>query len=404
MTAQYRNRIQVFQKSLSPAQVGLVSKPAEISYFTGFETLVPEEREAYFLVTATKAVLFHASFSPVTKISGIEYLATTSLEAVSKKISELVEESIRSDTTLSDELPEIATHIVHESNKITDLLLDYSSLFVTEFKALEKIATLSISPTNQQKIWQQRMIKDEFEQAAIQKAATLTKETLEHLQSLITQGKTEAQLAWEVESYIKQQGGVLAFPTIVAYGPHAALPHHQPTSKNLQLETPILLDFGAKVDGYCSDMTRTIWFGEKPSREFLNIELAVKAAYDAALQVCEQFVQAYAFGASNFSADGDGEIATDTPSDISIPISQLDTAARTSLEKAGYGKNFIHTTGHGLGLEIHEQPSIYKTTTTLLQPGMVFTIEPGVYLPEKIGYRYENTILLLKNKVVELTR
>ncbi len=372
MTALYIDRLKNLQKTLLPSQALLLSKPADIAYFSGFETLVPQEREAFLCICAKQAVLFHASFSPVTQMPGLAYKPTTSLPAIQQTITDW---------------KKLGTLVPHPATGSTDLLLDYTSLFVSEFKVLEQTEDVVCNPHNPQKIWQLRMIKDAMEQAALSNAAELSKKTLEFITPHIKPGVTELDLADEIERYIKQYGGKLAFPTIVAFGAHSALPHHQPTSLKLASETAVLLDFGAQMHGYCSDMTRTLWCGEQPSAEFTAAESAVFAAYEAALAVCKTW-------------------HTTTVSQEPAPttIGALDVAARDSLTQAGFGKEFIHTTGHGLGLEIHEQPSIYKTTPTLLQIGMAFTIEPGVYFAGKFGYRYENTILLDQDRVLELTR
>jgi Xaa-Pro aminopeptidase len=377
----YTQRLQLFQNTLSTHDIVLLSKAADIFYYTGFVTLLPEEREAFVVVTKQKVVVFHAAFSPVTAVPGFEYQDTTSLETVRQTIEQLVGSTVSPAEDTTD-------------SPTPKLLLDYSSLFVSEFKVLEKIeqaGKLQISPLNQHTIVQQRMIKDEAEQDAIKRAADLTKAAWAHVQTCIKTGITETELAWEIESYIKSHGGLLAFPTIVAYGGHAALPHHQPTSTALEEETAVLFDFGAKVDWYCADMTRTIWFGKQPSQEFIIVEAAVKTAYQKALAVCQEFVDTVETVAGSNSTTAQPTVA------------DVDKAARTSLDTAGYGKNFIHTTGHGLGIEIHEQPSVYRTNPTPLKLNMAITIEPGVYLPEKLGYRYENTVLLQAKKVVELT-
>lgn len=367
MQSLYTVRLQNFQQLLSSSQVVLISKPADICYFTGFITLVPEEREAYLLISSKQVHLLHTSFSPVTQLEGISYTPSTALETLSKTISEVVAElGLTVDSA--------------------NILIDENNLFVSEYQSIKTKLNTQLHPLPPQKIWQLRMIKDEQEQAATKAAATLTIKAYTHLQQFIQEGATELELAWEIESYIKQKNGVLAFPTIVAFGEHAALPHHQPTATALKKETAVLLDFGAKVDGYCADMTRTIWFGDQPTKEFAAAQTAVMAAYAAGLSVCK-----------NYTTQDSSE------QERAVPVSEIDTAARQALEQAGFGKEFIHTTGHGLGLEIHEPPSIYKSTPTLLKPGMLFTIEPGVYLPGKFGFRYENTVLVSKNEVQELT-
>lgn len=355
MSANFIKRIQSIQQKIKPHQAVFLTKPVEIQYLTGFISLVPEEREAYFCITAKKAELIHASFSPVEKIEGVLYRFHPNPQTLQKVAQELLEQGI------------------------TELLIDTKTMVVEEYKALQEIPGYRLSPFDSAVLWQLRKIKDESEQKALRAAAILTKKTYDYIAALLCLGITELELASKIEAFIKENGGKLAFPTIVAFGAHSSLPHHQPTPTPLQKETVVLFDFGAQVDHYCSDMSRTVWFGDKPSKEFMTIETTVLAAYDAAVQKVADIAKG-------------------------VAISALDIAARDVISKAGFGPAFIHTTGHGLGLEIHEQPSIYKNTTTSLLNDMAITIEPGIYLDRKFGYRYENTILCTPQGAVELTK
>jgi Xaa-Pro dipeptidase len=189
-------------------------------------------------------------------------------------------------------------------------------------------------------------------------------------------GVTELQLAEECEVLFKKYGSnQLAFPPVIAFGSHTALPHHQPTNTALKKEMAVLLDIGGRVDGYCGDMTRTWWFGDVVPEEFTKLEKIVLEAYAAGLAAVH----------------------------VGCGSDEIDQQARNVIDKAGYGKYFIHTTGHGVGLEIHEQPSVYFKKKVLLPEHAVFTIEPGIYLDGKFGYRYENTILIEATGAKELT-
>jgi len=211
--------------------------------------------------------------------------------------------------------------------------------------------------------------KDEIEN--ISRACKISAETWKQIKPLIKIGKTERGIANQIHSKMLELGADRvpeSFPTIVAVGSHSATPHHETGDRRIQQNCVVLVDFGCKVNGYCSDMTRTIFIGRETPR-YIKVKKAVDAAYDAALELVRP-------GAK---------------------VSDVDRAARDAITKAGYGKQFIHTTGHGLGLNIHESPNIYLKSKGKLKEGMAITIEPGVYIEGKFGYRYENTLLVTLN-------
>ena len=212
----------------------------------------------------------------------------------------------------------------------------------------------------------QREIKDEGEIAILRRAATLGCELFAEVQEHIAAGATEMDVALELEYRARQRGAeAMSFDTIVASGIRSALPHGRATRQKLPRRGFVTLDFGVVVDGYCSDMTRTVHLGKGSPR--------ARQVYEAVLEAQEAAVAAVAPG---------------------VTCAAVDRAARSVLEHAKLGKWFSHSTGHGVGLEIHEGPRLAAGVEQVLQPGMVITIEPGVYLPDEFGVRIEDMVLV----------
>ena len=345
------HRIESLQTLIPPDEAWLLSNPTDIHYYTQFDCLVTTEREAYLVVTSTQATLIHSAFSPTSTVpSKIERRQGTFV------------------TQLPDHLRELQKHY-----SFIKLAVDTTNISHHEFLHLEKVAQITLAPLDRSSITYQQAQKDELEQAAITSAISITTQLFKWIHEVLQPGISEEKVASQLYQKMLQLGGDItpAFPFIVAFGEHTALPHHQPTSKVLELETPVLIDMGARYKNYCSDMTRTFWFGEHPSKEFLKVEKTVFAAYTAAEEIVLQ---------TN---------TTNPPLALDV-----DSAARNIIAEAGYQKEFIHTTGHGLGLSIHEKPSLSWQNHEPLRPGMAVTVEPGIYLPGKFGYRHENTLLI----------
>jgi Xaa-Pro aminopeptidase len=214
---------------------------------------------------------------------------------------------------------------------------------------------------------EQRVVKDADELAAIERAAAITDETFEHLLGLLRPGLTEREVAEEIERFMRERGAEgCAFPAIVAGGPNAALPHAVPTERPLAAGETIIVDMGARVDGYCSDMTRTICLGRPPA--------GMRAMYADVLRAQQTCIEGLRPGLSG---------------------RQADALARDVLTAAGRGEQYLHGTGHGLGLEIHEDPRLGRIDDgPPLGPGMVLTVEPGAYVPGYGGVRIEDTVHL----------
>jgi Xaa-Pro aminopeptidase len=208
-----------------------------------------------------------------------------------------------------------------------------------------------------------REFKDEEEIERIRQAQQITDETFVHLQGWLRPGLTEQEVAAEILRFMLARGAeALAFPSIVASGPNAALPHAIPTGRKLEEGEPITIDMGARYQGYCSDMTRTICLGEPDAklREMYEVVLRAQLA-------CEEGLRA------------------------GITGQDADALARTAIEQAGYGEYYVHGTGHGVGLEIHENPRMGRLRSEApLGAGAVVTIEPGIYIPGWGGVRIED--------------
>jgi Xaa-Pro aminopeptidase len=209
-----------------------------------------------------------------------------------------------------------------------------------------------------------RMVKDGGEIAQLQKAAHLGCRLFEEILPRMEPGITEIAVAAQLEFLARGLGAEgMSFETIVASGLRSALPHGRASQAKLPRRGFVTLDFGVILNGYCSDMTRTVHLGRAGRAE--------RAAYDAVLEAQEAAVQAVEPGAT---------------------CGAVDEAARRILRKAGLAKWFTHSTGHGVGLEIHEQPRVAAGQETRLEPGMVVTIEPGVYMPGRFGIRIEDMV------------
>jgi Xaa-Pro aminopeptidase len=211
-----------------------------------------------------------------------------------------------------------------------------------------------------------RLVKDADELALLEKAAALGCELFEEILPRIESGVSERTIAAHLEYAARSRGAEgMSFETIVASGARSALPHGQASGARLPRKGFVTLDFGVILDGYCSDMTRTVHLGGTSRRE--------RYAYDAVLEAQQAAVESARPGVS---------------------CAVVDEAARGVLRKAGLDEYFTHSTGHGVGIEIHEQPRIAKEQETKLVPGMVVTIEPGIYIAGKFGIRIEDMVAI----------
>jgi Xaa-Pro aminopeptidase len=220
-----------------------------------------------------------------------------------------------------------------------------------------------------------RMIKSADEVAAIRKAARIADDAFAHISGMIRPGMTEREIALEIDCFVRRNGAEeVAFETLVAEGERSALPHAKPTDRQIREQEFVVLDFGARVDGYHSDITRTLLFGAPDERR--------QRVYDIVLEAQRRAIAAIKPG---------------------LQGSQVDAVARDYIAEQGYGEYFGHGLGHGLGLEIHDGRILTKKSEIVLRPGMIMTVEPGIYIPGWGGVRIEDDVLVTQRGSEVLT-
>jgi Xaa-Pro dipeptidase len=220
-----------------------------------------------------------------------------------------------------------------------------------------------------------RRIKNQTELEKLARAAAITDAVGEEIIERLRPGQTELEVSVMIGAAIGAHGGTLSFESLVQSGPNSALPHMRPTGRKLSAGDFVLLDFGAALDGYKADTTRMAVVGE-PGEKHAEIHRLVLAAHDAAIAAVR----------------------------AGTTTGAVDAAARQLIDAAGMGDRFFHRTGHGLGLEAHEDPSLDPGSTTVLEAGMVFTIEPGIYIPGWGGVRIEDDVAVERSGCSLLTK
>jgi len=221
-----------------------------------------------------------------------------------------------------------------------------------------------------------RQVKDAGELDRMARAASIADRALGEVLDLLSRHRTEHEIALALDSAMRRLGADdRAFETIVAAGPNSAKPHARPTARPLEAGDPVVIDFGATFDGYRSDMTRTFCVGGRPSAEIARIFDVVAGAQAA--------------GVASVRAG--------------VSTGAVDEVCRSHIAAAGLGGAFVHSTGHGVGLDIHEEPSVSPGATAILSPGIVVTVEPGVYLAGVGGVRIEDTVVVTEDGCRSLT-
>ena len=253
---------------------------------------------------------------------------------------------------------------------------DGNTLIYTQFQQLKKYYPKVKFLPKAETIEKNSVIKDESEIRTIQRAVAITDDVFDEMLSLIKPGVTELDLAAEISYRQKKHGAEGdAFESIVASGERSALPHGRASAKKIQKGDLLTLDFGCIVDGYHSDMTRTVVIG-RPKSEAKKIYSVVRDAQERAIESVRAGMKA----------------------------KNLDAVARTMIRGQGFDKFYRHSLGHGIGLQIHEPPRISVLSTTVLETNMVITIEPGIYIPHLGGVRIEDDIVVRNGRCEVLNR
>ncbi len=277
-------------------------------------------------------------------------------------------------TSLTDPHEKVAARLVREAG-LRELAFEDDEVTVATFAALQKaMEGVSFAP-EKQVVEALRQIKDESEIALIEKACQIASRAFEVILGMIKPGMTELEVRFALENEMYSRGAEkIAFDTIIAAGANGALPHAIPGNRTIEKGDLLTMDFGAKVGGYCSDMTRTVAVG-KPDDEKRRV-------YDTVLEAHLLAMDAIRPGAS---------------------CREVDRVARDHIDAAGYRGRFGHGLGHSLGLDIHEEPRFNTVSKATLEKGVVMTNEPGIYLPGRCGCRIEDTVLVTPDGCRRLT-
>ncbi len=327
----------------------LISHPSNRRYITGFTG-----SSGFALVTLQEAIL----------LTDFRYIKQAEEQSPHFKI---VRHSRRVFDTLRETCRELGlSSLAFEKDHLT-----YGQVEKLR-EALDGLSTVPVSGL----IESLRMVKDEQELAILRKAVAIVDEVFNRIIQEIRPGLQEREIAIRMETMMRELGASgSAFDIIVASGPRSALPHGVASERVLEKGDLITLDFGAVYQGYCSDLTRTVMLGE-PSPKQREIYEIVKEAQQAAVDGIRP----------------------------GITGREADAIAREKIAAAGYGDYFGHGTGHGIGLDVHESPTVSPFGEQVLAPGMVVTVEPGIYLPEFGGVRIEDDVVVTENGHEVLTQ
>ena len=342
-------RIARLQKIISNGKIDslIIFSMSNILYLSGF--------------TGSEGILFIGPPKPVLFVDG-RYTAQAEMETEGIKIIECV-----------DKIEAVALMITQRKLKRIGFEADVATWNI--YNKLRRHAPEKefIPWTDELKML--RVIKDADEINVMKKAAEISSAAIQSVISMIKPGWTEKATAWQLEIAARENGADgTAFETIVASGENSSLPHAKPCERKIRKGDFVVIDFGVRYQGYCSDETCTIAFGKLTDRQ-KNAYQVVKDAHDRALELLR----------------------------AEIPGAAIDQHVRSIFGKK-YVRYFTHGTGHGVGLEVHEAPRLSSLSDDILKPRMIFTIEPGLYIPGRWGVRIEDTVLLKENSCEKLTK
>ena len=349
------NRLQKLHQRMAEQEIDafLISQPENRYYLSGFDG-----SSGFLLITLQNAIL----------ATDFRYIEQAKIQAPDYEI-------FRIANNAADWLPGLVAklnfkRLGFEAGHITYAL--YQQLTDILGKAEPQLKLVPLDGL----VESLRARKEPEEIELITRAVEMADNAFEYIKDIIHSGMTEKELAWEIEKFLREKGSqTVPFDIIVASGPNSALPHAKPSSCAIRPGEPIIIDIGARCEGYSSDLTRTICLGI-PDDTFNKVYDTVLRAQQAALTA----IQA--------GMTGD----------------QADSLARAIIEQAGYGEAFGHALGHGIGLAPHEQPRLGPRSLEFLVDGMVFTIEPGIYLTGWGGARIEDDVIMESGKVRAISK
>lgn len=353
MRSKASNRIQKLRQALAAKELEaiLISQPENRYYLSGFAGSA-----GFLLITPRNAVL-----------------ATDSRYTEQARRETPDYEIFRTGGDIARWLPDMATGL-----DLRQLGFEAADITLASYRQMSqaaKKAGLKLVPT-EGLVEQIRAVKEPEEIESITRAIEMTDAATEYIGDIIHTGMSEKELAWEIEKFLKERGSDgLPFDIIVASGNNSALPHARPSSRTIHPGEPVVIDIGARFEGYGSDLSRTICTGT-PDDTFNRVYNTVLGAQLAAIAMIQEGMT--------------GE--------------EADRLARTVIEEAGYGEAFGHGLGHGLGLASHEAPRLGPGSAETLTSGMVFTIEPSVYLAGWGGVRIEDTVVMEEGKIKVLSQ
>ena len=338
-----------------------VSSLPNIIYLSGFSDFTTFERDGFLLVTQKNQYIFtHGIYK----------------EAVEKHVKNFSLIDIKRENPISK-----SVKIIIEKENITSLGFEAFDLKVNEFeRLLTAIDKKMLKPTTVISTLRAQKTSDEIK--AIKKACALGDKAFSFILDKLISGVSEKKIALEFEYFIKSHGATLSFDTIVAFGSHASKPHHVSTETKLKKNQFVLIDCGVKLNNYCSDMTRTIFFGKATEKQ--------KRAYKSVLTAQKKAIELFTTMAK-------------TQLKISVSAQALDKVARDYLTANNFA-DMPHSLGHGIGLEVHESPRLTPLSEEELQRGHVFSIEPGIYFPDKFGIRIEDIFAVANDRLISLTK
>lgn len=339
-----------------------VTNPTNIRYLTGFTGVAPGERESFVLLTRDTTYLFSYALYRETA----EALVRNCPVSVTGAPLTFVE--LNKERTITKALSHIASSL-----PLTRIGFEEKNITVYELRTMrDKVSEGDFIPTTD-RIETSRKCKNPEELRNIQKATKLTDDCYIHIKNLLIPGVTESAIVTAIETYFRSHGAENAFAPIVAFGTNTALPHYglsHVSVKPLRKNDLVLVDFGAKVEGYCADMTRMVFIGH-PKPEWITAYSAVLGANEKALTML---------------ANGERSGAT------------VDAAAREIVAEANLPV-YPHSLGHGVGMDVHESPRLTVFREETLKPGMVVTVEPGAYIAGSFGIRIEDLLLIQKDAI-----